>query len=84
MEVFKAIQDRKVLLVIFLLVLIVCVVFIISSFKIRKQSRTALFLLLLGIVGIIASLYGFFLQCFGSSRNYLDLENILKRKFKQK
>ncbi|MCP84353.1 hypothetical protein AFR66_15045 [Listeria monocytogenes] len=63
MEVFKAIQDRKVLLVIFLLVLIVCVVFIIGSFKIRKQSRgTALFLLLLGIVGIIASLYGFFFR----------------------
>ena len=49
MEVFKAIQDRKVLLVIFLL----------------KQSRgTALFLLLLGIVGIIASLYGFFFTMF--------------------
>lgn len=64
-EVFKAIQDRNVLLVIFLLVLIVCVVLIIGSFKIRKQSRgTALFLLLLGIVGIIASLYGFFFTMF--------------------
>lgn len=65
MEVFKAIQDRKILLVIFLLVLIVSVVLIIGSFKIRKQSRgTALFLLLLGIVGIIASLYGFFFTMF--------------------
>lgn len=65
MELGKAIQERVPILIVIILFLIVSIVLIVGSFKVKKTSKSSgLFMVTLGIIGVLASLYGLLFTVF--------------------